>query len=420
MVECISAFMPSNKLFAKITKAVEKNFSDQVGFASELVQTKSENPYTPELSMKNIPIELGVANIIYEKLQKIGIMPKRIGVSKKRPNVVCYVGPKRFRKSLILNGNMDTTPAGADYTREPFSGAVREGRLYGVGAADMKGTLSAYVYAVKALIDAGVDLDGRLILEFVVDEEPGGCSEFGTAYLLKQGIKARAAIIGKPGTKKISIGNRGGYRFKLTTYGEAVHTGRRAWEKKEAGRNAILDMAKAIVALEDIEVPFKPARAFPGRIPVFTFPTKITGGVSVNSVPDKCEAYGDVRLMPGNSDRQVKIWIREKLSTIPGMRYDLEDLLFVPSYDIDKKEEIVELLYEHAKGVLKFAPKIEGSGPWNDAWMLVTRDIPTVSGFGPEGEGHHGVDEWVNLDSLKKVTEIYARVIVDYLGVKDK
>jgi acetylornithine deacetylase/succinyl-diaminopimelate desuccinylase-like protein len=410
--------MASPSYLKKISKAVSKNFSEQVSFVAALVREKSENPYTPELSSSKIPIELGVSDLIVERLRAIGLSPRRLGVSKKRPNVVCYWGPQRFRKSLILNGNMDTTPVSKEYTLEPFSGAVRDRKLYGVGAADMKGALSAYIYAVKALLDVGIELDGRLILEFVVDEEPGGCSEFGTAYLLKRGIRARAAIIGKPGTKKISIGNRGGYRFKLTTYGEGVHTGRGAWERKEAGRNAIMDMARAIVALESMEIPFKPARAFQGRSPVFTFPTKIEGGISINIVPEKCEAYGDVRLMPGNSDKQVKIWIREKLSTIPGLRYDLEDLLFVPSFDIDKKEEIVELLSKYSKDVLRTAPKIEGSGPWGDAWMLVTHDIPTVSGFGPDGEGYHGADEWVDLNSLKRVTEIYAKVIVDFLGVK--
>lgn len=248
----------------------------------------------------------------------------------------------------------------------------------------------------------------------------GGCSEFGTNFLLRQGIRARMAIIGKPGTDTISIGTRGGYRFKLTTFGEAIHTGRKAWERKEMGKNAILDMARASVALEDIEIPFKPARAFPGRSPVFTFPTKIAGGVSINAVPDKCVAYGDVRLMPGNSDRQVKIWIREKLNDVLGLGYELEDLLFVPSVEIDRKEEIVELLSLHSKKILKTIPRVQGSGPWNDSWMFITRDVPCISGFGPDGEGHHGANEWVDLESLQSVTEIYARVIVDYLGIRDK
>ncbi len=412
--------MASSRLSKNIAQQVKANFSDQISFASALIREKSENPFTPDESRPNEAIEKNVAELIYGQLQSFGLQPKRIGATKNRPNVVCYWGPRRFRKSLILNGNMDTTPAGEDYTLEPFSGAVRDGKLFGVGAADMKGTLSAYVYAVKALLDVGVKLDGRLILEFTVDEEPGGCSELGTSYLLKQGIRARAAIIGKPGTKKISIGNRGGYRFKLTTFGEAVHTGRRAWERKEAGRNAIMDMAKAAVSLEDLEIPFKPARAFSGRTPVFTFPTKISGGVSVNTVPDKSVAYGDVRLMPGNSDRQVKIWIRERLASIPGLRYELEDLLFVPSTEIDRKEEVVEILAIQAKEVLGFSPKVEGSGPWGDAWMLVTHDIPTVSGFGPDGEGHHGVNEWVDLESLQQVTEIYAQTIVEFLGLRSK
>lgn len=412
--------MLPSRLGRQISQVVQKNFNEQTSFAASLVREDSENPYTPDQSSPKLAIEHGVAELIYERLRSLGLVPRRLGVARKRQNVICYWGPRRFRKSLLLNGNMDTVPAGKGYVLDPHSGAIRDGKLYGVGAADMKGTLSAYVYALKALVDLGVRIDGRLILEFTVDEEPGGCSEFGTAYLLKQGIRARAAIIGKPGTGKISIGNRGGYRFKLTTFGEAVHTGRRVWERKEAGRNAILDMARAILALEDMEIPFKPARAFPGRSPVMTFPTKISGGFAINTVPDQCVAYGDVRLMPGNSDKQVKIWIREKLTSIASLRYELEDLLFVPAVEIDRKEEIVEVLARQARQILNFSPKIEGSGPWGDAWMLVTNDIPTVSGFGPDGEGYHGVNEWVDLESLRSVTEIYARLIVDYLGIREK
>jgi len=179
-------------------------------------------------------------------------------------------------------------------------------------------------------------------------------------------------------------------------------------------------MAKVVQLLQKLEIPYKQAKVFPGRKPVFTFPTRIEGGQSINVVPASCEAYGDVRLMPGNSGSQVKIWIRDKLAKYPDIKYSIEDVLFVPAVEIDSKEEVVVSLVSQAKAVLGEKPKVRGVGPWNCAWMYITKDIPAVGGFGPSGGNTHQPDEWVDLNSLKQVTEIYTRTVIDYLGVKKK
>jgi len=102
---------------------------------------------------------------------------------------------------------------------------------------------------------------------------------------------------------------------------------------------------------------------------------------------------------------------------VSDLEWELEDLLFVPSMEIERSEGLVQVMAEQAKEVLGKQPKLEGCGPWNDAWMLTSKDVPCIAGFGPDGgEGPEG--EWVDLDSLKKVTQIYARVIVEYLGEK--
>ena len=225
----------------------------------------------------------------------------------------------------------------------------------------------------------------------------------------------RACIIGEHGSKYVRTGQRGVYRFKLVVKGESVHTGVSAWENGEKGRNAIADMARAINALQDLEIPYKASRTFPGRRPVFTFPTKVVGGSAMNVVPDQCTAYGDVRLMPGNSDSQVKLLIVEKLQKL-SIDYEIVDMMFVPAVEIDSKEPIVEFLQKEAKEVLGYVPETKGSGPGTDGWMLIKRDVPTVFGFGPDGSGEHGRGEWVELSSLEKITEIYARTIASFLA----
>lgn len=398
-----------------VARVVSKNFDEQKEFLSSLVKTRSANSYTPLNSPSDKALEGEVAELIYDKLKEIGASPRRKGVNRKRYNVLCEWGNKRARKSLLLNGHMDTIPPDEKTVLNPYSGSVRGGKMYGLGVLDMKATLSAYVYALKAIIDLQAKSDGKLILAFVVDEESGACSKYGTQHLLDYGVSAKAAIIGEPGTKTIGVGHRGGYRFKIVVKGQSVHTGVRAWEKGDKGRNAAVDMAKVITALQNLDIPYKSAKAFAGRKPVLTFPTKLESGHAVNVVPGIAEAWGDVRLMPGNSDKQVKMLIVEKLQKL-GVDFEIEDILFVPSVEIDPREEIVETLHMEAKEVLGRSPKVRGVGPWNDAWMMVKRDIPTICGFGPDGGGEHGDDEYVDLESLKKVTQIYVRTILKYLG----
>lgn len=398
----------------KISKQVESNFSEQKKFLAELVQTKSVNP--GEVA-RNGQVEVKVAKLIRNKLREVGVRSRYLRARSGRPNLLAVTGPARSRKSVLLVGHMDTGDMGEYRVSAPFSGVMRDGRLYGLGVLDMKATLSAYIYAYKAVNDAGVKLDGKLKLAFIADGKGEGASKIGLAYLINKGLRAKSALLGKPGTDKIAIGHRGGYRFALQVFGEAVNTGRKAWEKGKKGKNAIWQMARVMKALSGFDLPFKPARAFPGRQPVFTFPTKIIGGTSVNVVPDKCEAWGDVRLMPGNTDLQVRLWIEDRLEGVSDLKWELKDLLFVPSMEIERSDGWVQVMAEQAKEVLGKAPKLEGCGPWNDAWMLTSKDVPCIAGFGPDGgEGEEG--EWVDLESLKKVTQVYARAIVEFLGEK--
>jgi len=407
--------VPGLTVSTSIARAVKTSFDEEVAFLSKLVKTKSANPYSPSDTPLHEAVEGEVPTLIFEKLREIGLSPRYLGASRERPNVVAEWGDKRGRLSLMLNGHMDTLPPESKDVVSPYSGAVRNGKLFGLGALDMKGTLAAYVFAVKALMAAKVKLSGKLLLGFVVDEEAGACSNLGTKYLLEQGCVPKACLIGEHGSQYVRVGQRGSYRFKIITKGEAVHTGVSAWERGEKGHNAIVDMAKIIETLQGLEVPFKQSKLFEGRRPVLTFPTRIVGGRAINVVPEQCEAYGDVRLLPGNSDAQVKLLLVEKLVKL-GVPYELIDLGYAPAVEIDPREPLVLSLQRTAKQVLGYIPETKVSGPGTDGWMMVKRDIPTIVGFGPDGGGEHGRGEWVDLESLRKVTEVYARFIYDYLG----
>ncbi len=390
----------------EVRRAVEERFEEEVEFLSKLVRTRSANPYVGAESDPEDPVELEVANLIVEWLEERGLEPRFVGPSKARPNVVVEVklgeGP-----TLVLNTHMDTVVPPPSYDFDPYSGAVRDGKLYGVGAADAKGCIAAIAYAALALLELE-DARGRLLLQFAVDEESGACSPFGTRYLVEEaGLRGAAAVVSEPyGEEIVAVGHRGGYRFKVVTFGEAVHTGSEEWEEGVRGRSAIADMLKVINALEgldreldgvsDLSCPY-----FSGMRNVLTFPTIIRGGVAVNVVPPTCEAYGDLRLLPGVSRDEVRRRIKHRLSQL-GVEYELKELLYVPAIYVSEDELIVRALKRAAKEVAG-EHRVVVSRPWNDAWIFAVNGIP-VAGYGPRGENPHAKNEFVYLDSLFKAT----------------
>jgi succinyl-diaminopimelate desuccinylase len=400
-----------------IRTTVHSTFEQQVGFLQRLVRARSSYPFLPGSSPPDVPVEEEVAIVIQQELHRLGFEAELVGVSSRRPNVLCHVpGSEQSKKTLILTTHMDTVEPG-NYTRDPWRAQIEGGRLYGVGAADAKAQIAAFVYTVYALREAGINLTGSVTFAFVVDEEPGACSPYGTQYLLEQGLlQGDAAIIGEPGNHKIALGHRGIYRFRLQLQGEATHTGVKAWEQGRRGRNAILDMARLSLALAELELPVRASAAFPNRKSVLTFPTLIQGGSGINVVPDSCEAYGDVRLLPGITVDEVKTLIQEQLDRLAITSYRLNDILFVPAAETDPRADIVQLLATAAEKITDMRPRLEGSGPACDGWMFITRGIPTVCGYGVACGGVHGADEWVDLESLCKLTEVYAHTILDYCG----
>ena len=401
----------------RITLVVQSMFRQQIEFLQRLVRARSSNPFLPNSSLPDVPIEEEVAEVIQQELHQLGLPSELIGVSSQRPNVVCHVpGSGQTEKTLILTTHMDTVePSG--YTRDPWGAQIEEGRLYGVGAADAKAQIAAFVYALHALRQVGITLAGGITLAFVVDEEPGACSPFGTRNLLETGrLQGNAAIIGEPGNDKIALGHPGIYRFRLQIQGEATHTGLKAWEQRRQGRNAILDMARIGLALEEQELPDMASAAFPNRKSVLTFPTLIQGGSGINVVPGSCEAYGDVRLLPGLTADEVRAHLQEQLEQLAITSYYLDDILFVPAAETNPQAEIVRMLATAAETITGMRPRLEGSGPACDGWMFITRGIPAMCGYGVACGGVHGANEWVDLESLRMLTEVYAQTIFGYCG----
>ena len=178
----------------KVVRRIEEDRDAVVGLVRELVRVPSVNPKFE--AGEGINREADVQRIVASHLEAAGMTVDSYDVSPGRPNVRGYATGSNGR-SLIFNGHVDVVPAGdpSAWTVDPFGAEVREGRIYGRGAYDMKAGVAAAIVAAEALRGCGVELGGRLEVHSVVDEEAGG---FGTKDLVRRGWLASAAVIAEP------------------------------------------------------------------------------------------------------------------------------------------------------------------------------------------------------------------------------
>jgi acetylornithine deacetylase/succinyl-diaminopimelate desuccinylase-like protein len=387
----------------EIRVLAEKYKDEMVKFCQELVQTPSVN---------GVHLEKKVAKLIGRKAKELDLPIKLISKNKKRPNI--FIG-RNFRKKtgLLFIAHLDTVPAGnkRKWRYPPFSGKIVRKRLYGRGAIDCKAGIALSIYTLKILKDLG-QLD-KAKFTGVADEESGADSDIGARYLLGRGLDAEAAIYTYPGIDKITIGHRGLVRAWVEVQGEAVHTGSKKWQTQSFRNNAIEALVDFLYQARTIKIRGK-HKYFSG----YSFKqtaTRIQGGAGESIVPEKAKVLIDARLLP-NQRNEEYIKSLKKLAR----RLEAEKIRFrilvktnIPGTVISPKEKIVGVLAKLDKEVMSISPEIGGAGPANEGYMFINAGIPTICGFGAEGENAHSANEYLNIDSLPKILEIYTRTALE-------
>ena len=147
--------------------------------------------------------------------------------------------------------------------------------------------------------------------------------------------------------------------------------------------------------------------------------TLIKGGSGINIVPDYCEATVDIRLVPGQTKKSIKKEILHCIEKLKQkdtqVKAEIQDLIFVSSVYISENEKIVKILKENVNFVLGRHPEIGSAGPWCSAHFFIKKGIPTICGFGSDGENQHAINEFVYIDSIIQACKIYSLTAFDFL-----
>lgn len=357
--------------------------------------------------------EKEMQTIISDKLTSLGLKVELDDVG----NVIAELNGERNTPTLLLSGHMDTVAADTGWSYDPFSAEMVDGKIYGRGAADMKGGLASIITAVEALQNNDIKLKGKLyVLATVREEVPidNGMAYF-LNYMRRRNIRINSSIIGEPTSLNIGLGNKGRMEIKIITRGKAAHA-----SIPEKGINAIYSMAKIINSIEKMKlkkIHIKGIGKVKGAINVGI----IKGGVRPNTVPDLCEIIIDRRLIPTETPEKVLSEFQKIINKLKEKNEKIMaeiNLSYPPAMPviISKNETIVEVLKNAFKYIGEKEKYIFLSGTTEACLLNGVASIPTVL-FGPGNIAQaHAIDEYVEIKSLVKATKIYFLTILKYLG----
>lgn len=346
-------------------------------------------------------------------------------------NLVAVLKGARPGRRIVLSGHLDTYPPGepARWTTPPYAPAVRDGHLYGRGAADMKGGIAAAI-AVLASLAAQRDWAGEVVLALAGDEESMG--KDGTLFLLETvpALHGDACIVTDAGSPAvIRFGEKGMVWLTLRATGKAAH-GAHVHRGVNAAE-AVMEAARRIITLRDRPVSLPPAvaaaisaakpvsEAYGGAGEAETLSAitvnlgRIAAGTSPNLVPDAAEAGLDIRLPPGTDTAGIIAAARAAIADLPGVAMTV-DVAWEPTVTAPD-HPLFATLARAAAPVIGREPVLNMRVGASDARLFRLFDIPTAV-FGPTPHGMGGGDESVELAELFAVADALAAAVRDLLA----
>lgn len=323
-----------------------------------------------------------------------------------RPNVIGVLKGSGGGRSLMLNGHTDIV--GVEGMSQPFIPTIRDGKLYGRGAFDMKASLAAMLAVARAFIDANMRLAGDLILAMVIDEE---YQHAGTLDVIKS-HPTDGAIVTEPTGLRVCVAHRGFWWFDVETIGRAAH-GSRYQEGIDANRL----MGYFLVELDKHadELLQRPPHALLG--PPSIHAPLMKGGSSQSVYAARCLTELERRLLPGETPEQVvgeiQTIIDALTARIPNFKATVKEGFGRHAFEVSPDAPIVQTVVEAYRTYLNQSPEIYGELWWMDSALLANAGIETVI-IGPKGAGAHADEEWVELDSVVELAHILAEASIQY------
>jgi acetylornithine deacetylase/succinyl-diaminopimelate desuccinylase-like protein len=433
-------------ILARVLASVDERADEIVEFAAELIRQPSINPDLEPNEFAERPAQEWLRDQFrrFDAFDTVDSWE----VAERRPNVVAVRKGSGGGRSLTWSAHTDVVPVTPEQAEQwsgagAFSGEVRDGKLWGRGASDMKGAIAAYAMALRILHDSGVKLKGDVILSQACGEESGR-RDIGCNTILERGYRSDLAIFPEPSNFRIYPTAKGELYFRLTVPGKSTHICNRNQVAQalphgveRPGVSAIDNMLKYQLALLELERQWLLWRTNPNVESggMFININTLQAGTSITSIPDSCEATGSLLFYPDLTADEVMAEIRATIDRVTASDYWLRDhppLLDLP-LDAESAapwvKEPVNMPFDHPgavtisdvmksvsgrDAVVETAPFVCDANFW-----FPLRQPSLIFGIGDPGWGIHGTNEFLPVADLIEATKIFAGVTMAWCGVTE-
>jgi acetylornithine deacetylase len=352
------------------------------------------------------PGEATIARRVAGCLQALGLDVTLHQARSGRPSVVGTLRGRGGGRSLMLYAHLDTV--GVEGMEAPFDATVREGRLYGRGAYDMKGGLAACVAAARSLAEASAELSGDLHLGFVADEEH---ESFGIHEVLS-GLHPSGAVVTEPTDLRLCTAHKGFAWIAVETRGRAAHGSR-----FEEGVDANLRMGRVLAGLDELERELRSRPGHPLLGPPSLHAATLRGGTGPSTYAARCRLEIERRTVPGETPEAVLEEIRALVDACraedASFEATVEPRLWRGPFEADPHSELAGTVRRELTARQGTSSGDVGESYWMDAALLSAEGVDTVV-LGPGGGGAHAAEEWVELESVYRLADILARTAEVY------
>ncbi|MEK1889599.1 MAG: acetylornithine deacetylase/succinyl-diaminopimelate desuccinylase family protein [Phyllobacterium sp.] len=409
----------------KLRRAIEKRRDDLITLTRELIRFPTINPpgeaYTP------------CAEYLAGRLQKFGFETQLIrGVGTPgdndrypRTNVVARFDGRTHGQTVHFNSHIDVVDTGEGWTVDPFEAVVRDGRIYGRGACDMKGGLAASIIAAEAFLEVYPDFAGAIEISGTVDEESGGFG--GVAYLASKGFFSKPrvdhVIIPEPLNKdRICLGHRGVWWAEIETKGEIAHG-----SMPFLGDCAIRHMSAVLEAFEkelfpaldkkQTKMPVVPEGARRSTMNINSIhggQTDDYSGLPAPNVPDSCRLTIDRRFLLEEDIADVKREVTSILDRLewerPKFHYEIRDVMEVQPLMTARDAPVVTAVAEGIRSVFGREPAyVISPGSYDQKHIARIGLLHDCIAYGPGIlDLAHRPDEYVGIDDMIESATVMA------------
>lgn len=368
----------------------------------DLIRINSVNPTLVE----GAPGEAEIAGYVGDLLKSLGL---EVTYHEPEPGRVSVVGRLPGRgagRSVMLNAHVDTV--GVQGMDDPFSAVVRNGRMYGRGAYDMKGALAACLAVAKSIVDAASIPGGNLLIAAVADEE---YASLGTREVLRH-HRVDGAIVTEPTALNLCLAHKGFIWLNVDVKGRAAHGSR-----YDLGIDANLRLGRFLHALEDFEPDLRKRPGHPLVGPPSLHVALLHGGTGLSTYASHARAQIERRTVPGETAEQVAAELKAIVDRLhredPTFEAGVEAFFVREPFEVQPEAQIVQSVRRAAADILGRQPEVVGENPWMDSALLAAAGVETVV-IGPDGGGAHAAEEWVDLQSAETLARILAHAVLDY------